>query len=935
MSIIATQGIATIPEAFQSDLITALTTALLSENPPPCVLNAPTGSGKTVVNAKTIVRVSEQHPTIWIWFVPYIYLVQQTESTIAADAPTLHPVRLEQGVNQNPARSTIIITTSAALAKGASRKSGYTDGEDDRKRSLAAFILAARAQGLEIGVVIDEAHIGVESETEFGQLVRWLQPKRILMATATPKDKKLNAFIAAAKYEAFQPFNVSRRDVVEARLNKRFIETVIYDLRESLKDIVDLQSMVLKQGWKRNQRLARVLANVGLDITPLLLVQVGNGEGTIAAARDTLIKTCGVPPGAIGEHSSDAPDPVLMAQIANDSTKQVLIFKQSAGTGFDAPRAFVLSSTKPVNDPDFAMQFMGRVMRVHRAIRTMFAKPTPIPEELDTAYIYLANAQAQQGFEDAVRAASAVKTELQALTEQLVARPTGNGGVHLSNRPVHNTPLFYEVPAGQSPESPQPSDSSESVASGGCDEGRSTLPWAPTPDRNEHHQAPPSTQPNTTPAWPILRLGETASLDGLESELDLPQWAGNPQSRAVLPPRPRATAPRDIEEALQRLSAAGITAYPIKRTHAFSGVPNALKAELRPVMEDMAAASKQAATRLTIEPEIQRMAIRLALGKITETEVHKELSTGLETRKDVAILIERRSLAQAAKAKMASLPQIEDADARILVNIITKRMLDPLREEFSGIDEDDRPCEHDMERMARDCAHWVIIKSVDALSEALFEAIAMQAKTVDADPLPDFMLFGLSLPSSSKNIYGIMPPTKADMVRLNDLADAEMWAHLKTSSLVLQGRTWRMAEFDGTHAMDSEELAFAKALDSAKFVHWWHRNPDRKPYAVRLVRGEHKNYFHPDFVVCLEHYPGDNAIMRLIETKESIKDAVRKAKRFSDYYGKVLFLTKDRSNLRWINDDGSMGGMVDLDDLGAMREWLRSTKPSQAAAQPT
>jgi superfamily II DNA or RNA helicase len=52
-----------------------------------------------------------------------------------------------------------------------------------------------------------------------------------------------------------------------------------------------------------------------------------------------------------------------MAAIANDTTKQVLIFKQSAGTGFDAPRAFVLASTKPVNDADFAMQFIGRVMR--------------------------------------------------------------------------------------------------------------------------------------------------------------------------------------------------------------------------------------------------------------------------------------------------------------------------------------------------------------------------------------------------------------------------------------------------------------------------------------------------------------------------------------------------------------------------------------------
>ena len=54
------------------------------------------------------------------------------------------------------------------------------------------------------------------------------------------------------------------------------------------------------------------------------------------------------------------PDPVLMAAIANDTSKEVLIFKQSAGTGFDAPRAFVLASTKSVNDADFAMQFIGR-----------------------------------------------------------------------------------------------------------------------------------------------------------------------------------------------------------------------------------------------------------------------------------------------------------------------------------------------------------------------------------------------------------------------------------------------------------------------------------------------------------------------------------------------------------------------------------------------
>ena len=65
----------------------------------------------------------------------------------------------------------------------------------------------------------------------------------------------------------------------------------------------------------------------------------------VGDARHSLMSLCNVNPASIGEHSSDDPDPVLMASIANDQTKDVLIFKQSAGTGFDAPRAFVLAST--------------------------------------------------------------------------------------------------------------------------------------------------------------------------------------------------------------------------------------------------------------------------------------------------------------------------------------------------------------------------------------------------------------------------------------------------------------------------------------------------------------------------------------------------------------------------------------------------------------
>jgi type III restriction enzyme len=94
-----------------------------------------------------------------------------------------------------------------------------------------------------------------------------------------------------------------------------------------------------------------------------------------------------------------------------------------------------------------------------------------------------------------------------------------------------------------------------------------------------------------------------------------------------------------------------------------------------------------------------------------------------------------------------------------------------------------------------------------------------------------------------------------------------------------------------------------------------------------LVRGEQCNFFYPDFVVCLERYPGDEPLIRLIETKENVKDATRKAKHVPNFYGKVLFLTKDQKRLKWVKEDGSLGDDVDLDDLSEIREWLRRTRP--------
>jgi type III restriction enzyme len=46
----------------------------------------------------------------------------------------------------------------------------------------------------------------------------------------------------------------------------------------------------------------------------------------------------------------------------------------------------------------------------------------------------------------------------------------------------------------------------------------------------------------------------------------------------------------------------------------------------------------------------------------------------------------------------------------------------------------------------------------------------------------------------------------------------------------------------------------------------------------------------------------------------------------------VLFLTKDATRFKIVNDDGSVGDVVDFDDLSRLKTWMRSTQPAPQRA---
>lgn len=908
--ITAPQGDARSPKAFQSKLINNMFDALQRQPCPPCLLRSPTGSGKTYMLTRVLQRVSEQQPTLWLWFVPFVNLVAQTIDSLDSEGVGLTAVDFGTALNEQPAPGLVLISTVQGVASAKARLTGYSEKQDDEVRSIAAYVTLARSQGLDIGLVVDEAHIALKSTTEFGQFVHWLHADYVLMASATPRDAALSAFIHTAGYSACETFSVSRADVVAERLNKAWLLAMVYDLQASMQSVTDLKLTVLRRAWARNQQIERDLRARGLATVPLLLVQVGNGAEAIGEAHEFLMRELKIPAHAIGVHTADLPDPVMMAAIANDTRKQVLVFKQSAGTGFDAPRAFVLASTKHVNDPDFATQFIGRVMRVTPELQKAFPDAASVPPELDTAYVFLANELAQPGFAAAAQAIKNVQSQLEGQTEQLVARPTALGGVSLSNRPTAQVPVLYDL--GLLPTRAPNGTVLPPVAS---------------------HSAPLQAVP-----VPEVPLGSTAGLfdsdddemaQGLDTVLALAPASAGPVSQRVS--RPARREPLNREELFAALEEAQLRTLPRQTMLAAGPIPNCFMTEVQPVFDALALDVCEAARQLVIDPSTKENAVKAALNRMSVHEIRTELFTDEVTEDDVQVITDHEALLEHTCDALATLG-LEEQDCTDVIRTLSLRLLEAVEQVWEMHDEDKRPSASEMRGQSRQAACWVIHKQFAELQEALHKQWATRAQEVPAQPLPDALLLpeGMALLPSRKNIYGVLYPSTGEAALAREaLAPlSRAWFKNETYLFSQSAEVVSVACVDATYELNESELNFARALDRADFVQWWHRNPQGKPFSVALLRGDSKNLFYPDFVVCMTHTADEPPLLRLIDPKHDTKDAVRKSIHQSNYYGKVLFLTKDASRFRIVNDDGSVDDVVDFDNLSRLKSWMRNTQPA-------
>lgn len=698
------------------------------------LLQAPTGSGKTLMLGRAIeaVRGKTGGPVAWFWFAPFSGLVAQTRDALAEQCPSL---KLRDVSRDRSALMTgdgdVFIQTWALVAT--TRKEARKVRRKDESASLDDMLADLRDRGVRIGVVIDEAHLnfGTTAKAAADFYLNVLRPDFTILATATPNDDKLEAFEEAAGVTVENRVIISRQQAVKAGLNKKGLTLGVVRLDGDDARYIEPEQAALTIAWMKHQQIKARLDERGAGVTPLMLVQVEDqakgGGDPIKRVKDRLLELR-VPESAIATHTSGEPDPDFHS-LAYDPSREVLIFKVTAATGFDAPRAWTLVSVRPTRGTQFGLQVVGRIMRVHPLVRAQKQDD----DLLDRGWVYLTDPELQGGLESAAAELKAVKDSIATVADELqVLEFSSEIAARLADRHIG-------VP-------------------------RAT----PLPRTDEERQS---------------RLDALISEGFLDSSI----------REAEVDVQNRLVVQGEFQRALNRTPLFGDTdlgaapqteAAPPKRTKVYKprrelGVPEALLSERAPTPEQMDGAVVKRAAGLVFAED------RTPFDELLRTQGHASVSLRdlfIEGQPDQERFSVRMSEGRIAEAAQASFEFNQAISARALKAALMEEFRH--RAAQRGADVDEKAMRRALELFALNRPH--------AIPAALKAAQATAVDIGPADPIPDLWVVEDQIARPSRlGAYEVFPPNmNANERRFAELLDADESGHVKWWLRLQENASW-------------------------------------------------------------------------------------------------------------------------------------------------
>lgn len=336
------------------------------------VFEAPTGSGKTVVACQGLANIVNRlksygtnrfEECAFIWLAPRkLHLQSYMKLKDAfADGRELHPVMfddLEQNEGIKPGE--ILFVNWESINKDKNRMA--QDGESSKSLFEVCRITQEEA-GLPIVAIIDEEHMfWSKTADKSAAVLDRINPAVELRISATPKTIRFD-----------EKVRISRKDVIDAEMIKR--EVVLNpEIDSGINDETTLNNHLMKTALDKREQLAEAYRALGVNINPLLLIQLPNDQKETMTAEDnavadfvkqylSVMNNITVENGRLavwlsGEKSN------LEGLENPDNMAQVLLFKEAIALGWDCPRAAVLLIFRKLSSDEFTIQTVGRILRM-------------------------------------------------------------------------------------------------------------------------------------------------------------------------------------------------------------------------------------------------------------------------------------------------------------------------------------------------------------------------------------------------------------------------------------------------------------------------------------------------------------------------------------------------------------------------------------------
>ena len=335
---------------FQINTVNKLLDATSIGSKKEVLLQAPTGSGKTIILLSYIEEyLKENNKMVFVWLTPGKGdLEEQSRKKMVKFLPHHNTKNIQDVLLQGfEAKDTAFINWETIT-----KKDNNALKEAERK-NLYERVREAHNNGYKFIIIVDEEHLNktVKAET----ILQYMNPEYIVRVSATTKTNKEAEFIKIDELEVINAGLITRALYINENVSN---QTTLSNEHEYLLDLAINKRKAIKDEYIK----------LGVQVNPLIIIQVPSKSDDLIKQIEKILeeKNYTYDRKNLAIWLSDRKENIEDIE-NNESNQAVLIMKQAISTGWDCPRAKILVKLRDNMSEDFETQTIGRIRRMPQA----------------------------------------------------------------------------------------------------------------------------------------------------------------------------------------------------------------------------------------------------------------------------------------------------------------------------------------------------------------------------------------------------------------------------------------------------------------------------------------------------------------------------------------------------------------------------------------